>query len=1270
MERRRSDRILWIIILSAIISSLAPTITQCATGSWPVFRRDLQRTGRSPYKGPDMPFLKWSFSTGGGLRSSPIVGADGTVYVCSNGALFAIDPDGSSKWKVKTDYKIWSSPAIGADGTVYACSSDRLYAVTPEGVISWSFTAGDRLRSSPLIGDDGTIYVGSDDYRLYALDAEGFIRWSRTTDGNIISSPAVGRDGTIYVGSDDHRLYAVTSDAVLGWSYTTGDRVRSSPAVGNDGTVYVGSWDGKLYAVNSDGSLNWSFPMGARIWSSPAVGADGSVYMGSGDGKLYAIKSDGSLKWSYKMGGSTIYSSPAMGACGSVIVGYENKLYVISSDGKLKWSYTTDGCIRSSPALGEYGTVYFGSWDQKLYAIEQMPVAIRITQVGFRPGDVKKALIEVPEGTSVDQLVVDLIRTRTGEVVKQLVATPFEHDRYNRSYYLVDFSSLPLGTGSYNLRLGDVTSYPFRITESVYSGLADQAISTFLQVQKCGAWIGPEDTLDQEEFRWNFWHRGCHLDDALIATAKDTMSIRLQGAWHTSGDYNKWCNTAVWMQCIALALMEFDAYDSLDWDSCYTIQDSIPAVKLGAPDGIPDALDHLLWGMDWYLRMQDCWSEDTTKRWRIMKDVHDNKKKPWRLPEEDTDNIRWPEGEGDDRVIDTHRNVFNTLRFASTAALCCQAYRNYSDQEWYDEYLPLRYLARAESARAACPAWPPEDHMWDRQMAFTADIDLWMATGDTVYGERAMDHLDDVTSIIAPTSGDCQVVRGLALLHRMLPVERSLARELIEDALDGFLADSIESLEAQDPFGVRVVPKKLDSEGFTEPILWLAHDRYWISEVYRNAGDTARADECLAGALPYLHWILGQAPLYEHTYVTGLGCNWPVLPLHKTAVTLCRERGICREGILGGTVTGIYTDRYNICPLDTFRLMSPGGDSICVAPDTNFVYGDFHGGISQANEYHNPNAGLFSFCAGIWDQKADAPTNCPPLMDSIQVKNIAEDTVEISWSTNVICTSELEVGLNPAYEVTQVSDMILKTAHSITLGGLEPGRQYHYRVRSRDEAGRATTSRDRWFRTPLNGGEHCLYYIPTAVRIHHNWVDVSDDDYYIIRSYYCDGTTYDLAMNDEHYLVTTWLSAGEGGDSVPDNRDLDNRDSNAEIGEGKKGDGEGRGEILTLEWLAFFYVHEDPTQIDSLTLEMQGWCDDYAWPLELSYFKFSGSGSWVKAIGEFIEPYKEFSIVSTIIDRECVYPHNGLVVIRVRAMRVGDFDPLFTDVLRLAVHYR
>ena len=67
-------------------------------------------------------------------------------------------------------------------------------------------------------------------------------------------------------------------------------------------------------------------------------------------------------------------SSPAVDASGTVYVGsFDYSLYAINPDGSLKWSYPTGYTIFSSPAIDADGTVLVGGRDVVLYAIGPGP---------------------------------------------------------------------------------------------------------------------------------------------------------------------------------------------------------------------------------------------------------------------------------------------------------------------------------------------------------------------------------------------------------------------------------------------------------------------------------------------------------------------------------------------------------------------------------------------------------------------------------------------------------------------------------------------------------------------------------------------------------------------------------------------------------------------------------------------------------------------------------------------------------------------------------
>ena len=63
-------------------------------------------------------------------------------------------------------------------------------------------------------------------------------------------------------------------------------------------------------------------------------------------------------------------SSPAIGTDGTIYVGSRDKnLYAINPDGSKKWAFKTGNWVTSPPAIGSDGTIYVGSKDKNLYPI-------------------------------------------------------------------------------------------------------------------------------------------------------------------------------------------------------------------------------------------------------------------------------------------------------------------------------------------------------------------------------------------------------------------------------------------------------------------------------------------------------------------------------------------------------------------------------------------------------------------------------------------------------------------------------------------------------------------------------------------------------------------------------------------------------------------------------------------------------------------------------------------------------------------------------------
>ena len=176
--------------------------------------------------------------------------------------------------------------------------------------------------------------------------------WQFKTFGHVVSSP-VAANGMVYIGSDDHFVYAI--DALKGtaeWKFGTDAAVRSTPAVAG-GSVFVLSLDGNLYALDArSGKLQWKFATGGESRMS----APGLYEMQPALEVMPDV-------WDFFL------SSPAVDN-GTVYFGSgDHHVYAVDAlTGRLRWKFLAGDVVHSSPAIAD-GTLYIGCWDGLLYAL-------------------------------------------------------------------------------------------------------------------------------------------------------------------------------------------------------------------------------------------------------------------------------------------------------------------------------------------------------------------------------------------------------------------------------------------------------------------------------------------------------------------------------------------------------------------------------------------------------------------------------------------------------------------------------------------------------------------------------------------------------------------------------------------------------------------------------------------------------------------------------------------------------------------------------------
>jgi len=384
---------------------------------------------------------RWEFETGSQVWSSPGIGGDGTVYVgSSDEKVYALDgATGQKRWESQTGFYVSSSPAIGADGTVYVGSNDNsIYALNgTTGLKLWEYRTGAIELSSPVIGADGTVYVGSVEGRLYALSSSSVgglanspwpkFRQNARNTGRVeapSASPQITEQPVgvrVPVGGDFQLSVSASGSLPLSYQWIHGGQAVpgavggvlsvSNATVGHSGDYQVAVSNsaggvtsqvarvvvGYVLTLTTSGVGSVQVEPALEVYEPgqtvvlTAIPGAGRTFVGwegdvSGPSSPLTLTMDGSkhalarfsfqpgeLKWVFATG-AEVASSPALGADGTVYIGsFDGKVHALDgATGARKWVVTTgeNGLVYSSPAVGVDGTVYVGSNDGKVYALD------------------------------------------------------------------------------------------------------------------------------------------------------------------------------------------------------------------------------------------------------------------------------------------------------------------------------------------------------------------------------------------------------------------------------------------------------------------------------------------------------------------------------------------------------------------------------------------------------------------------------------------------------------------------------------------------------------------------------------------------------------------------------------------------------------------------------------------------------------------------------------------------------------------------------------
>jgi outer membrane protein assembly factor BamB len=264
--------------------------------------------------------------------------------------------------------------------------------VSPGGDIfldpAWQFQTGAAVDTAPAITRD-VAYVANDAGQLTAVDVHNGApswTWTLPSGAAIRGSPAVDpQPGLVFAGADNGTLNAVaTGTGELAWTAAAGASGTdvSAPVYGG-GEVYVtanttsgGTTTSTVEAfAEASGTRTWSVTGLAGPLAAPALDtARNTLVIGGPTGVMALNAGTGATDWTFAAGAVT--APPAIDGSTVYFGSADDKVYAVSeATGTKTWSFQTPKPVSDTPALSNQGTpgnaltVLIGSGNGTLYAL-------------------------------------------------------------------------------------------------------------------------------------------------------------------------------------------------------------------------------------------------------------------------------------------------------------------------------------------------------------------------------------------------------------------------------------------------------------------------------------------------------------------------------------------------------------------------------------------------------------------------------------------------------------------------------------------------------------------------------------------------------------------------------------------------------------------------------------------------------------------------------------------------------------------------------------
>ena len=333
----------------------------------------------------------WNATLSDNLAGTPVIGADGNIYVPNGQYVYCYYSNGTLKWNFTTQWGYFHELAIYNNNLLFApASGDTLYILNiNDGTLVANFTNNyqDSSYFAPVFGKDGTIYISSEygygnDNNLWIA----MVKFGNTASvtntyyyaGSIcqidnvpygtqalLSAPVLDGQGNIWVNTIHGLMCVNLSNGQTIVSNITG--VIGIPVVGSNGVIYYLGNNSKVYARNVAGEL----------WNVNINGTSGTtLIIDSTNSTLYAVSAEGNI-CKIDIGTYECNTLYRVNPVSSAIAVVDNVLYVGDDQGivwaisenrhPVIWAFNASSSIVGGFAIN--GTIYAGNSNGTFYAL-------------------------------------------------------------------------------------------------------------------------------------------------------------------------------------------------------------------------------------------------------------------------------------------------------------------------------------------------------------------------------------------------------------------------------------------------------------------------------------------------------------------------------------------------------------------------------------------------------------------------------------------------------------------------------------------------------------------------------------------------------------------------------------------------------------------------------------------------------------------------------------------------------------------------------------